>query len=291
MTYPTFSIATDRLRLTVLAAGGPRILGLQLDDGPNLLAETPAARWSTPWGEFALLGGHRLWHAPEAFPRSYWPDLVGPEAELIDHRVILRSAVDPGGIAKTIAITLDPAQPRMHLRHTLTNHGLWSVELAPWAITQLAPGGVAILPLHDGQPPANPLAPHRQIALWPYTSLPDPRLHLTADYILIDTAFSGPPAKIGAHSPAGWLAYLHHGVVFLKQVAYHPDQPYPDRNSNLEIYYDQDCTELETLAPLLRLDPGAAVTHDEVWLVAPWPSHIDREDLFKTLANMAAELV
>lgn len=291
MTYPTLSIATERLRLTVLAAGGPRILGLQLDGGPNLLAETPAARWATPWGEFALLGGHRLWHAPEAFPRSYWPDLAGPEAELIDNGVILRSAVDPGGIAKTIAITLDPSQPCVHLRHTLTNHGLWPVELAPWAITQLAPGGVAILPLHDGQPPANPLVPDRQIALWPYTPLPDPRLRLAADHILIDTSLSGPPAKIGAHSPAGWLAYLHHGVAFLKQVAYHPDQTYPDRNSNLEIYYDQGCTELETLAPLQRLDPGAAVTHDEVWLVAPCPSHIDREDLFKTLAKMAAELV
>ncbi|MFN3374646.1 MAG: hypothetical protein ACK44M_13910, partial [Chloroflexus sp.] len=108
MTYPTLSIATERLRLTVLAAGGPRILGLQLDGGPNLLAETPAARWATPWGEFTLLGGHRLWHAPEAFPRSYWPDLDGPAAEPVAGGIVLRSAVDPGGIAKTITITLDP---------------------------------------------------------------------------------------------------------------------------------------------------------------------------------------
>jgi hypothetical protein len=121
---PTVTITSRRLHLRVLASGGPRILALHLDEGPNLLAETPNARWETPWGEFASLGGHRLWHAPEAFPRSYWPDLIGPDAEQIDYGIILRSAIDPGGIAKSITITLDPTHPRVHLRHTLTNHGL-----------------------------------------------------------------------------------------------------------------------------------------------------------------------
>lgn len=291
MTYPTFTIATERLRLTALAAGGPRILALQLDNGPNLLAETPAARWQTPWGEFALLGGHRLWHAPEAFPRSYWPDLAGPAAEPVEGGIILRSAVDPSGIAKTITITLDPVQPRVYLRHALTNHGLWPVELAPWAITQLAPGGLAVLPLRDDRPSANPLAPDRQLAVWPYTPLPDPRLQFAADHILVDTALSGPPAKIGAHSPAGWLAYLHQGIAFIKRVAYDPARPYPDRNCNLEIYYDHGCTELETLAPLAQLAPSATVTHDELWLLEPWPFQIDRENLFKALAKMISELV
>ncbi|WP_298818287.1 hypothetical protein [Chloroflexus sp.] len=291
MTYPTLTITVGRLRLTALAAGGPRILGLQLDHGPNLLAETPNARWETPWGEFALIGGHRLWHAPEAFPRSYWPDLTGPTAEPIANGLVLRSATDPGGIAKTITVTIEPDKPRVHLRHALTNQGLWPVELAPWAITQLAPGGLAILPLHDDCPPVNPLTPNRQIAFWPYTPLPDPRLHLTGDCILIDTAQSGPPAKVGARSPAGWLAYLRDDVLFVKRVAFIAGGCYPDHNCNLEIYYDQGCTELETLAPLGRLAPGDTVTHDETWYLVPWSAVIDQRDLFKTLAKVVAELV
>lgn len=291
MSYETLTITSRRLRLIVLAAGGPRILALHLDNGPNLLAETPNARWETPWGEFVLLGGHRLWHAPEAFPRSYWPDLNGPVAEQIDHGVILRSAVDPGCIAKSLTVTLDPEQPRLHLQHTLTNHGLWPVELAPWAITQLAPGGKAILPLHNGQPPANPLLPNRQIAFWPYTPLPDPRLAFCDDFILIDTAIAGPPAKVGAHSAAGWLAYLHQETLFIKRTVYQAAAHYPDNNCNLEIYYDRGCTELETLAPLGRLDPGASVSHTEIWQVIPWTDDMDQSDLFKTLAQRAAEMV
>lgn len=291
MSYETLTITSRRLRLTVLAAGGPRILALHLDNGPNLLAETPNARWETPWGEFVLLGGHRLWHAPEAFPRSYWPDLNGPAAEQIDHGVTLRSAVDPGYIAKSLTVTLDPEQPRLYLQHTLTNHGLWPVELAPWAITQLAPGGKAILPLHNGQPPANPLLPNRHIAFWPYTPLPDPRLAFCDDFILIDTAIAGPPAKVGAHSAAGWLAYLHQETLFIKRTVYQAAAHYPDNNCNLEIYYDRGCTELETLAPLCRLDPGASVSHAEIWQVIPWTDNIDQSDLFETLAQRAAEMV
>ncbi len=285
------TITVGRLRLTVLAAGGPRILGLQLDDGPNLLASTPDARWQTPWGEFALLGGHRLWHAPEAFPRSYWPDLDGPAAEPIERGVILRSAIDPGGIAKTVTITIDPDRLTIDVRHELINHGLWPIELAPWAITQLAPGGLAILPLVGPQATAQPLWPDRQIAFWPYTPLPDPRLQLAADHILIDTAISGPPAKVGAFSLAGWLAYLHQDVAFIKWAACDPTRSYPDRNCNLEIYYDQRCTELETLAPLTALAPGAVVTHHERWRVVPWSMPIDRKELCKVLAKLAAELV
>ena len=36
----------------------------------NLLAETPDIFWPTPDGDYYLRGGHRLWHAPEAKPRS-----------------------------------------------------------------------------------------------------------------------------------------------------------------------------------------------------------------------------
>ncbi len=291
MIYPTLTMTVGRLRLTVLAAGGPRILGLQLDQGPNLLAETPAARWETPWGEFVLIGGHRLWHAPEAFPRSYWPDLAGPTAEPITNGVVLRSAVDPGGIAKTMTVTIDPRQPRVQVRHALTNHGLWPVEIAPWAITQLAPGGLAVLPLRDDRPPSNSLAPDRQIVFWPYTPLSDPRLQLTDDCLLIDRVQSGPPAKVGAHSPAGWLAYWWQGILFIKRAAWIADGRYPDRNCNLEVYYDQGCVELETLGPLQQLGPGATVTHDEIWHVLPWSDPIEQRDLFKTLAKVVSELV
>jgi hypothetical protein len=79
--------------------------------------------------------------------------------------------------------------------------------------------------------------------------------------------------------------------MFVKLAVYHPYGHYPDRHCNLEVYYDHSCTELETLAPLHHLEPGATVIHDEIWQVLPWSTTIDQHDLFKALTKVAAELV
>jgi hypothetical protein len=55
--------------------------------------------------------------------------------------------------------------------HSLTNQGLWPIETAPWAITQLKPGGVAILPQQVGPADPDGVQPNRTLALWPYTDI------------------------------------------------------------------------------------------------------------------------
>ena len=40
----------------------------------NLLAETPGQRIPTPYGEYRVLGGHRMQTAPENSPSTYIPD-------------------------------------------------------------------------------------------------------------------------------------------------------------------------------------------------------------------------
>ena len=52
-----------------------RVTGLFPAGQPNLLVDLsnfPPA--PTPYGDYHFHGGHRLWHAPEAMPRSYIPD-------------------------------------------------------------------------------------------------------------------------------------------------------------------------------------------------------------------------
>ncbi len=51
----------------------------------------------------------------------------------------------------------------------------------------------------------------------------------------------------------------------VKRFAPHADQPHPDFNCNAEVYCNAQFIELETLAPLVKLAPGQAVTHDETW--------------------------
>ena len=244
-----------------------RIMGLVPRDRPNLLADLKKAPpIATPYGDFHLRGGHRLWHSPEAMPRSYLPDDGPLQITDLPDGVILESKTEAGsGIRKCIQIQLASDKPEAVITHTLTNDGLWPVELAPWAISMFRLGGVVILPLPVGDADAAGLLPNRHISLWPYARINDPRLKLSDDYIFFKADASLPAFKIGTFNPHGWIAYWIDGILFRKTFAVQPDQRYPDNNSNAEIYCNDQIVELESLAPLKLLNPGQSVDHVETW--------------------------
>lgn len=263
---PTRSLGNDHLRLEYLAHGGPRIVRLMLGDSPeNLLVELPQLSWQTPHGEFFIGGGHRLWHAPEAFPRTYMPDNEGLAVLATPDGLRLMMPADPAGIAKSLIIRLDPTRAALTLEHTIENHGYWPITLAPWAITMLPPGGVAILPQPPGGSQTENLLPNRHMALWAYTRWDDPRLQLFDDYILIQGQPIMPPIKLGYFNRQGWLGYLRNGVLFRKRFTPLEDQPHPDGGCNSECFGHELFVEVETLGPLQTLDPGQATSHSEHW--------------------------
>jgi hypothetical protein len=73
------------------------------------------------------------------------------------------------------------------------------------------------------------------------------------------------PFKIGFPNPRGWLAYWREGTLFVKRAAYDPRAEYYDFGSSSECYCNDRFLELETLAPVGQLEPGASVTHVETW--------------------------
>src|SRR5512132_1484550 len=93
---------TDALRISGFTPAGKSNLFVQLSES----ASAP-----TPYGRFYFRGGHRLWHAPEAMPRTYIPDTEVKVTELPDD-VVLDTATELGtGIRKRIQITLASAKP------------------------------------------------------------------------------------------------------------------------------------------------------------------------------------
>lgn len=243
-----------------------RVMSLSLTGKPNMLADiSDAPSIITPWGDFHFRGGHRLWHAPEAMPRTYAPDTGEMIITELPGGVILETQTEPGtGIRKRIEIHLAKDSPSATLTHTLINDGLWPVELAPWTITQFRLGGTAILPMPVGNVDAAGLLPNRQISLWPYTRLNDPRLSLRDDYVIFK-ADALPPFKMGYFNPHGWLAYWLDGILFRKTFEVQASMQHPDNNCNAEIYCGDQFVELESLAPLTILNPGASVNHVETW--------------------------
>ncbi|MEI2690667.1 MAG: hypothetical protein V9H69_13545 [Anaerolineae bacterium] len=262
---PTRSLANSFLRVDYLAEAGPRLVRLYLAGSElNLLADAAGISYETPYGVFNLHGGHRLWHAPEAFPRTYLPDNDGQTVDEFEGGVRLRQPTEQvTGIQKSIELRLDPQRPALTVQHSLHNVGLWPVELAPWAITQVALGGVAVLP--QAAPASSSYLPNRRLNLWPYASWRDPRLHLGDDLALVAGQTGEQALKIGYFNHAGWMGYLLGDIFFVKRFTPQPGRPHPDLNSNCEVYVWDRFLEIETLGPLATVEPGAAVVHVESW--------------------------
>jgi hypothetical protein len=261
-----------------------RIVGLTPAGKTNLLADlSDLASISTKYGDFYFHGGHRLWHAPEAMPRTYIPDQELTVTDLPDG-VLLDAQTEPGtGIRKSIEILLAKDKPSLRLIHTLINDGLWTVELSPWSITQFRLGGTVILPMPVGNSDSAGLLHNRQFAFWPYTRINDPRLKLDDPYISFEANALMPPFKLGYFNPHGWLAYWLDGVLFRKTFTVHAGLPYPDNNCNAEMYCNNRFVELESLGPLTKLVPGASIKHVESWELATGVESFP-EELRKLLA-------
>lgn len=250
---------TDAQRIMGLVPAGKSNLLAEIDDFPPI---------DTPYGVFHFQGGHRLWHSPEAMPRTYIPDASELEIAELPDGVSLETPTEAGtGIRKRIEIRLAENKPSLTLTHTLTNDGLWPIELAPWAITQFRLGGTVVLPMPVENADPDGLLPNRHFALWPYARINDPRLKLGNDFILFRADALLPPFKIGFFNTHGWLAYWLDGVLFRKIFDVNEKLLYPDNNCNAEIYCNDRFVELESMGPLKRLSPGESLSHMETWEV------------------------
>lgn len=284
---PVLRLESERLWVEALAGAGPRIVRLGLAGSDvNLLAETPDMGWDTPYGRYDLIGGHRLWFAPEDPDRVAVPDSGGltVEREASGLRLVgLPEA--PTGLVRSIALRLDPSAAALELRHELRNVGDRRIELSVWSITQLPLGGLVMLP----QMPATSgegVRPNRTVVLWPYTSWDDGRFQ-PHDGLMLIRARPGPRMKVGYMSEAGWAAYLRDGVLFVRRFRPAQGRRHPDLGCNVEVYCGDRYLELELLGPLTELSPGSSAVHTERWDVLPVGKAAAPDDVWQIAAGVA----
>ncbi len=282
--FPTGTLDNGLVRIDYLQRDALRLVHLSFKTGENLFAELPEAGWETPNGWFRLLGGHRLWAAPEDEHITYLPEPEEILEERLPDGVRLTQPLDErSGLQKSIEIHLAADEARFSLRHSLLNLGSSPRRVAAWSISQFKPGGMAALPQPADPADVGGYLPNRSLALWPYTRLNDPRLRWLERYLVVRTDPIPAPCKVGYCHPSGWGAYLHRGVLVRKQVQIQPGATYPDLNSALEIYVNQHFLELETLSPLADLQPGQGIVHDEHWNLQAVPDTADEQALAELL--------
>jgi hypothetical protein len=280
---PFASLENEFLRVAYLTTVGPRLIGLYSKQaGIELLVPTPDKHWPTPHGEYYLYGGHRVWKAPEDSFYNCPEDHVTVTSE--NDRVTLQSRVDASGLQKEISFCLD--ENRVLLTHQITWHGREPIELAPWTITQLLLGGVAILPQSDVTAGSMPT---RNFTLWPYASLTDPRLELHDDLILVYGSADQKYFKAGSYNPFGWAAYLLDDVLFIKRFPVSDFRTLPDMGSNVETFVWDSYLELETLGKLTWLNQGESVTFEETWEVIAGDYTITYETASKIMKQLSVE--
>lgn len=259
---------------------GPRIIRYGFIGKDNEFYQNPKELGKTNAKQWMAFGGHRLWLAPEAKPRSYHADSKPVKAYQKDQSVQLIQPVESeNGIQKEMLITMAPTGSKVTIDHKLTNRNLWAVDVAPWTLTVLAPGGKAIFPQETYSPhPDIPDVPGQKIdkkfylpvrvlALWSYTNLADPRWVFTSKYIVLkQDPKATKPQKIGLSNRQNWGAYLRDGYLFVKKNIYQAGATYPDHGCSFEAFTNADMLELECLGPLVKLAPGGgSVNYSEDW--------------------------
>src|SRR5262249_54294494 len=73
------------------------------------------------------------------------------------------------------------------------------------------------------------------------------------------------PTKLGLAHRQGWVGYLNDGTLFVKRIPYKEGTAYPDNGVNFETFTNEDMLEVESLGPLVKLEPGQSAEHVGQW--------------------------
>lgn len=263
-------LTNGEVEVVVTTEVGPRIVAYNLVGGENVLGLHPENEVKTALGLWKPFGGHRLWIAPEHMPNSYAPDNEPVEYFYDAGRNSLRLIQKAEPVTETqkeISVSLDKTGTGITVRHRITNSGAETLELAAWALTIMRAGGEVLIPNEPFAPyGAETLLPVRNLTVWSYTDLNDSRWQFDREFIHLRVdAQKTEPQKIGVLNRQGWVKYQLEDVVFTKRFDVPETAVYPDLNSNVEIYAAGSFIEIESLAPLVRLAPGASTEHLERW--------------------------
>jgi hypothetical protein len=265
--WNSYRVSNGEVELMVTEDIGPRIMRFGFVGGQNLFKEFEQSLGTSGEPKWLPRGGHRLWAAPEDPVKTYAPDNGPVTIEIAGETLIATEPVEEiTGLEKRITVKMSAAGA-VEVMHRLRNAASASVELAPWSLTMMAPGGTGI----HGFPPRGThpkdLNPTNPLVMSAYTDLSDPRWRFTKKYMMLrQDPNATSPQKLGSWNRNTFGAYLLGSDLFIKRhEALGEPRDYPDLGCSFETFTNAAMLELETLGPMTVLAPGASVEHVERW--------------------------
>lgn len=262
-----YRVSNGEVELIITADVGPRIIRFGFPGGQNLFKEFAEQLGGTREEKYQHRGGDRVWKAPEDPVATWAPDNAPVEITATKNGLIARAPVEPlTGLQKEIEVRMSPTGSEVTVFHRITNRSLFSLEFSVWALTMMAPGGVAISGFPPrGKHPAN-LAATNPLVMWAYTDLSDKRWVFTKKYLTLkQDPGSVEPQKLGMFNPDTWGAYLLNGEAFIKRAHAVSGEPYPDFGCSFETFTNNEFLEMETLGPMVKIAPGKTAEGVEHW--------------------------
>lgn len=261
-----YRLTNGDVELIATSDVGPRIIHCGFVGERNFFAvfDDQAGKSGEPY--WLIRGGHRLWIAPEVIPDTYALDNSSVQVTIGEGTLTLRQQPEPEtGLRKQVAITMSP-DGAITVAHQIENTGSKSRRFAPWALTVMAPGGLAVAAFPPRGGHDQFLLPTNPLTMWAYTDFSDPRWRFTRNYLMLRCDQNiAVPQKAGLFNPHSFCAYSLGSNLFTKRYMAAPNVPYPDFHSSVELFTNHEFLELETLGPLADVIPDSAVAHVEHW--------------------------
>jgi len=225
------------------------------------------------------LGGHNLLTGPEVDPGNFgstfwtspqtawgWPPV--PEIDHLPYRahlegdaVVMRSDPAPAlGVEIEKRFAADRARAALVFDFRIYNWGAGAIQMAPWQITRVPPGGLTFFPTGDGRFPPSNL---------------DAIESLGVTWYAYDKSVITDNQKLFADGREGWLAHVDvdRQTLLVKTFAVTPRAAHAPGEAQIEIYASPAHTyvEVEAQGAYQAIAPGASSPWRVVWLVRQLP--------------------
>lgn len=245
---------------------GPRLMHFSLCGKKNMLNDDCSLIEHMPDGRtWYSYGGHRIWHAPEKFPRSYVIDSDPLEKyEITENGICLYQKEEPWTQIQKI-MELEFKDDRLVVYNRLVNKGAWAVEMAVWGQTSFSKDCLLVCPVTQRY---TGLLPNTFYVIWPYARMNDPRPYFGQRFVTVNTDSTNPePFKFGYPDEMGWAAIINHDQCMIKAYTHDRKGTYPDMGCSFESYTQDWGGEFEDLAPLKLVQPGKTYEHKNEWFI------------------------
>ena len=264
----TLELSNGKIVVGVTLDVGPRIIKLQKPDGENLMFEDVSDNVnkdvSAVYGEgkkWHIYGGHRIWLSPESL-ETYYPDNAPVVSELKPNGAVFTPpAWTERGVQPVLDLEFAP-DGALEGRMRVKNISDVKQKLCVWGLTVMKCGGTLTLPLSTED---TGFLANRNLVLWHYTDIRDPRLTIANDRIILTGSTDAEsPLKIGTYLNEIRAFYRYGDTLFTKECISKPGE-YPDFTCNFETYTSELIHECETLSAAEEVAPGEEIIHTEKW--------------------------